>query len=134
MSPIEDTKILFKGHIYTLHSQVILLDNKADHGFPKMRTGAESVAFGDQGVVVAVKEDFETEVVVCQGKDEPDHELCVTGQIKVSNQGLLVGNIESATTNIIPWASGRTLVTVYTNGIFTNATKVIFYLEHLKED
>jgi hypothetical protein len=132
MAPIEDTKILFRGFIYTLHSQVILLDNEVDNGFPKMRTGAESVAFGDQGVVVAVKEDFETEVVVCQGKDEPDHELCVTGQIKVSNRGLLVGNIESATTYIIPWVSGSTLVTVYTNGIFTNSTKVIFYLEHLK--
>jgi hypothetical protein len=134
MEQMEETKILFRGPIFTLHSQVILLDNEADRGFPKMRTGAESVVFGEQGVVVATKEDFETEVVVCQGKDEPEHEFCVTGLIRVSNQGLLVGNIEAATTANIPWPRGRTLVTVYTNGIFTNATKVIFYLEHLGEE
>lgn len=127
---MEATRILFRGLIFTLHSQVILLDNEADHGFPEMRTGAESVAFGEQGVVVATKEDFETEVIVCQGKDEPEHELCVSGQIKVGSQGLLIGNIEAATITNIPWSSGKTLVTVYTNGIFTNATKVIFYLEH----
>jgi hypothetical protein len=131
---MEETKILFQGPIFTLHSQVILLDNEADQGFPKMRTGSESVAYGEQGVVVAVKEDFETEVIVCQGKDEPDHVFCVTGQIRVSNQGLLVGNIEAATIANIPWSRGRTLVTIYTNGIFTNATKVIFYLEHLGEN
>ena len=131
---MEETKILFSELIFSLHSQVILLDNEVNHGFPKMRTGAESVAFGEQGVVVATKEDFETEVVVCQGKGEPEHELCVTGQIRVGNQGLLVGNIEAATTTNIPWSRGRSLVTVYTNGIFTNATKVIFYLEHLRVD
>ena len=131
---MEENKVLFRGNIYTLHSQVILLDNEADRGFPKMRTGSESVAFGDQGVVVATVEDLNTEVIVCQGKNEPEHKLCVTGQIWVGNQGLLVGNIEASTTTNISWPKGRTLVTVYTNGIFTNATKVIFYLDYLGEN
>lgn len=131
---MENTKVLFIGSIFSLRSQVILLDNEANYGFPKMRTGAESVVFGEQGVVVATKEDYETQVIVCQGEDEPEHELCVTGQIRVGNQGLLVGNIEAATITNIPWVRGRTLVTIYTNGIYTNATKVIFYLKHLGED
>lgn len=134
MEPKKEIKILFKGPIFTLRSQVVLLDNEADDGFPQMRNGSESVAFGWQGVVVATKEDFETEIIVCQGMDEPEYALCITGQIRVGNKGLIVGNIEAATTTNIPWPSGRTLVTVYTNGIFTNATRVIFYLEYLGKD
>jgi hypothetical protein len=130
---MENLNELYKGTIYSLYEQILLLDNETTYDHVRMRTGSESVAFGPYGVVVAAKGDQKIEVIVLQGEGEPKHKLCVTGQISVGNKGLLVGNVVAADTATFNWPKGRTLVTVYTNGIDIETTIIYFYLEYLGE-
>jgi hypothetical protein len=126
-------KELLSGSFYSLYEQILLIDDETIGDHVQMRTGSESVAFGPYGVVVATKGDQKIEVVVFIGNGEPDHKLCVTGQISVGNKGLLVGNVVAADTANVNWPRGRTLVTVYTNGISIDTTQVYFCLKYLGE-
>jgi hypothetical protein len=128
---MENLNELYKGTIYSHYAQISLVDKEDTDSDPLMRSGSESVTFGPLGVTVAAEDDKDIEVFVFQGKGEPEHKLCVTGQIMVGNQGLLLGNIAEEV--VVDWPKGRTLVTVYTNGIDIETTKIYFCLEYLGE-
>jgi len=127
-----DFDIVYQGNVLALYYQVAMLDARAKESYPEWKTGEESVIFGLHGVAVATAGDQEIEVLVCRGKGNPEHVLCVSGEIIVSSdQGIIVGNVPAANTTSISLQRGIYSVTVYTNGIRTEATRVYFFIEFL---
>ena len=55
---------LFNGKIFSLYSQVALIDNEVLNSYPEWQTGEESVVYGPYGIAVATKGDFLINVIV----------------------------------------------------------------------
>jgi hypothetical protein len=124
---MQDT--LYTGSVYALHAQVALFDAEGEDSYPEWETGTEDAVLGPRGIAVATAGDTEIEVVVCSDKKNLSGILCISGEISVGNQGLIVGNVVAANLAQIPWPPGKTSVDVYTNGVGEEVTRVAFVLE-----
>lgn len=123
---MEKHEVLFSGKVFTLYSQVGFVDVESKDTYPQWKTGEEIVVFGLHGVAVATAGDRLIDVLVCKGKIEIQYTLCVSGEILVGNQGVLVGNIPAASVTHLPLASGKYSVVVYTDRLATEAEHVFF--------
>ena len=129
---MSEFEIVFEDNIYGLYSQVALFDASTKDSYPQWKTGDENIIFGQRGVVVATATDQPIAVSVCKGKGNLAHILCISGEIFLGDQGFIVGNIASENKINGTWHSGLYSVTVYTNGVGTNVTKVVFFVDFLK--
>lgn len=124
---MQDT--LYSGSVYALYAQVALFDAEGEDSYPEWETGTENAVLGPRGIAVATAGDTEIEVVVCSDKGDHNGIFCISGEILVGNQGLVVGNVVSANLVQIPWPPGKTCVDVYTNGIGEETICVTFVLK-----
>lgn len=128
---MNDFEILFDEEIYGSYSQVAIFDAEDKDSYPQWKTGDEYVVFGFRGAVVATAADQVIHVIVCKGKGTPEYVFCVSGEILIGTQGLIIGNIASE--NIVPGIreNGRYAIVIYTNGLGSNVTQVYFFVEYL---
>ncbi len=131
--PLEE---LFHAHIITVYSQVSLYDAGDPAACPKWKTGTEHVILGPRGIVVATAPDSPIDIHVYQAADlkrlrEPDPALCLSAEIQVGQNGLILGSVPTPEPPKIPWPAGRAALVVYTNGLGESATEVRFYLQAL---
>lgn len=131
---MDGNEILFSDRIFTLYSQVALFDAEDRNSYPQWKAGHEIIVFGFRGVAVVTASDKQVDVIVCKGKEIPKYALCVSGEILVGEQGILVGNIPAATITQIPLESGRYSVAVFTDGIGIETHQVYFFLARLDPD
>lgn len=124
-------EILFSDKVFALYSQVALFDAENRNSYPQWKAGHEIIVFSLQGVAVVTASDEQVDVIVCKGKVIPKYALCVSGEILVGEQGILVGNIPAATVTQIPLESGRYSVVVFTDGFGTETRQVYFFLDRL---
>jgi hypothetical protein len=124
--------VLYSGKVYALHAQVALFDAEDADSYPQWKTGTEDAVLGPKGVAVATASDTEIEVTVYKGKRASDEILCISGEIQVGDQGLVVGNIVSGDFAQLAWPPGQTSVDVYTNGRGEEVTRVVFVVESLE--
>jgi hypothetical protein len=121
---------LYRGPVYAVYGQVALFNDGPDL-YPQWETGAERAILTPKGVAVATASDIDIEVVVCTGEKVHGLKPCLSGEIRVGNQGLLVGNVISCDLHHIALPPGRISVTVYVDGNRCEATQVVFVLGNL---
>jgi hypothetical protein len=126
--------ILFSGKVFSLYSQVALFDAEIKDSYPQWKAGDELVVFGSHGVAVVTAGDQQVDVLVCKGKIDSRHALCISGEIFVGNQGVLVGNVPASAVTNIPIVSGKYSVVVYTDGIGPQTKHVYFLVNRLSSD
>ena len=118
---------LFRNRLAVSYHQVALFDAQTRGAYPQWKTGHETVVVGTHGVAVAVAPDVE--VVVQKGTDAPPgFDLCVSAEITVEAEGVIVGNVPSAVTSNLNWPKGKTTVVIYVNGLNGTASQVYFCL------
>jgi hypothetical protein len=66
--------------------------------------------------------------MVCRGQQIYGKILCISGEIEVGNQGLLVGNVVSCDLYELAWPRGRVAVNVYVDRS-EEVTQVVFALD-----
>lgn len=130
----EENEIVFEGKVFALYSQIALFDAEKKDAYPQWKAGKEIIVFGLSGVVVVTAGDKLIDVVVCKGKVVPQqYALCISGEIIVGNQGIIIGNVPAANVTQIPMQSGRYSVVIFTDGIGSNTNKVFFYVDYLNK-
>lgn len=128
---MEEQDVLFNGKVFTLYSQVGLVDVEIKDAYPQWKTGEEAVVFGLHGVAVATASDTQVDVLVCQGEIEIPYKLCISGEILIGNQGIIVGNVPAASTTYLSLPSGKYSVVIYTDGIGSDTKQVIFCVNRI---
>lgn len=124
-------EILFRGKAYALYAQVALFD-PAEGSYPDWEVGVEHAVFGPRGVAVATASDIEVEIIVCRGQQVPGKMLCISGEIEIGDQGLLVGNVVSCDLYELAWPPGKAAVQVYVDR-GEDANQVVFALTRLTD-
>lgn len=123
--------LLFSGKVLSLYSQVALFDAEDKEAYPQWKTGDEIVVFGLHGVAVVTAGDKQVDVRVFKGMVEPQHSLCVSGEIEIGEQGVLVGNVPAASVTHLSLSSGKYSVVVYTDKVGPETEQVVFCIDRL---
>jgi hypothetical protein len=123
--------IISQNKYRSSYYQIAFFDAENPDSYPEWKTGKEIVIFGQYGVVVAVANDTDIEISVLIGKFIPNHKLCVSGEIFIKNEGVIVGNVASSSTNVVMIPSGHYSITVMTDEVGVNTSKVWFILNKI---
>ena len=127
---MSDNGLLFSGKVLSLNSQVVLIDAEAKD-YPQWKTGEEMVVFGSHGVCVATANDYQVDIIVSMVKQRVKYALCVSCEIIVGKQGILVGNVPAAALTHIQLQPGRYSIIIYTDGIGSKTKRVYFFIESM---
>jgi hypothetical protein len=126
-------KVIYQGKSLAHYNQIALIDEEDKDSYPQWETSIEPAVFGPKGIAVGTVPDAWIEITISQRSCQEEKPACPihvgSAVIEVGSKGLLVGNILSATFEVIPWNSGKTRVEVYTNGLENTATQVDFVVE-----
>lgn len=108
----------------SLYAQVEVVDVESCGDIPEWVTGYETMIYGNHGVRIATKPDSDIEIVVSNYQVMEDPILCNSGNIRIGNKGLLVGNIPASTTTHINIPAGVYRLVILTNGLGSEVTRV----------
>jgi hypothetical protein len=121
-------EIMCELDAFSLYSQIAFIDAASKDSYPQWKTGLESIVFNSRGIAVATASDQSIKIVVCRGDETPEHVLCISGEINIEDQGVIIGNIPAATVKNFLLEKGKYYITIYTNGNRSTVTEVWFFV------
>lgn len=131
---MNNVEVICELEAFSLYSQVAFIDAASEDSYPQWETGLESIVFNQRGVAVATASDQMIKIIVYKGNKAPEHAaLCISGEVVIESQGVIVGNIPAATIENVKIEKGRYILTVYTNGNRTSVTEVWFFISPVME-
>ncbi len=119
-------KILYKGRLLSIYSQIALIDTEIKDSYPQWKVGKETIVFGTHGVAVVTKPDQMIDAIVFEGADTQDHKYCLSGEVLFGNRGITIGNVANKVD--IPISSGKYAIVIYTDEIGEKITELFFSL------